>query len=145
MDETKERWKERWANAPKGRKIFTAVIAGIFFAALFAFVFAIVIQALWNWLMPDLFHLAQITYWQAFGIALLTRLLFGSFRGSSSSKDKAEEKKKKKGAVRETVEEAIKEECRPKNWKYYDEWWEKEGKTAFDAYTDKQNPDKPNL
>ncbi len=153
MDETKEKWKQRWEGAPKGRKIAMGIIAGVFFAVLFAFVFAVVIQALWNWLMPEIFHLTTITYWQAFGIALLARLLFG--RIGSSSGSKAEDKKKKakgtvedavKDGVKEAVKEEIKKECGdPKNWKYYDEWWEKEGKDSFDSYAEKKNGDKVDI
>ena len=39
---------------------------------------------LWNNLMPYLFNLPTINYWQALGLILLSRLLF--FSGSSSSK-----------------------------------------------------------
>ena len=31
---------------------------------------------LWNWLMPYLFGLPEITIWQSFGIMLLSQLLF---------------------------------------------------------------------
>ena len=40
-----------------------------------------VVMSLWNWLMPTLFGLVRITYWQAFGLFVLGRLLFGGFRG----------------------------------------------------------------
>ena len=32
---------------------------------------------LWNWLMPDLFHLPAISFWQAAGLLLLCKILFG--------------------------------------------------------------------
>ena len=51
-----------------------------FFAALFiAAGFAT--QALWNWLMPALFRLPAISLGQTFGLLLLSRILFGGFRG----------------------------------------------------------------
>ena len=34
-------------------------------------------MALWNWLMPDLFGLQTISFWQATGILLLCKILFG--------------------------------------------------------------------
>jgi len=34
---------------------------------------------LWNWLVPPLFGFRQITFWQALGILLLCRILFGGF------------------------------------------------------------------
>src|SRR5215472_10389985 len=50
-------------------------------AIAFIFLAAFVSMWLWNWLMPALFHLPLITYWQAFGLMVLSRLLLGGFRG----------------------------------------------------------------
>jgi hypothetical protein len=36
---------------------------------------------LWNELMPDLFGLPSISYWQAVGLLCLSWCLFGSWRG----------------------------------------------------------------
>ena len=36
---------------------------------------------LWNWLMPDLFGLHPITFWQAVGLLALSWVLFGGWRG----------------------------------------------------------------
>ena len=36
---------------------------------------------LWNWLMPPLFGLHTVTYWQALGLLGLSWLLFGGWRG----------------------------------------------------------------
>jgi hypothetical protein len=44
-------------------------------------VFGFVVMQLWNWLMPALFELRTITFWQAIGLLLLSRLLFGRFGG----------------------------------------------------------------
>ena len=35
------------------------------------------IMALWNWLMPMLFGLKEISFWAALGLALLIDLIFG--------------------------------------------------------------------
>ncbi|GAB3722165.1 hypothetical protein GCM10027594_02820 [Hymenobacter agri] len=53
----------------------------LFFAALLITVAGFVTQALWNWLMPALFRLPTITLGQTFGLLLLSRILFGGFRG----------------------------------------------------------------
>lgn len=45
-----------------------------------------VAMLLWNALMPDLFGLASIGYWQAAGLMVLARLLFGTPSVSTSSK-----------------------------------------------------------
>lgn len=40
------------------------------------------VMLLWNWLMPSLFTGAQqIGYWQALGVLLLSKILFGSCHG----------------------------------------------------------------
>jgi len=36
---------------------------------------------LWNWLMPSLFGLRSITFWQALGLLALSWVLFGGWRG----------------------------------------------------------------
>ena len=41
--------------------------------------FGIGIMLLWNWLMPAIFGLMEINFWQALGILVLCRILFGGF------------------------------------------------------------------
>jgi len=43
------------------------------------------VMVLWNWLMPTLFGLASVTFWQAFGLLALCRLLFGGLGLHSSA------------------------------------------------------------
>jgi hypothetical protein len=42
-----------------------------------------VVMWLWNSLMPEVFALKPITFAQAFGLLVLSKLLFGGFRGRS--------------------------------------------------------------
>jgi hypothetical protein len=51
------------------------------FAAVFVTVFSYVVMRLWNWLMPALFGWHLISFWQAMGILILSKILFGGFRG----------------------------------------------------------------
>ncbi|MGA9790386.1 MAG: hypothetical protein WBQ43_06810 [Terriglobales bacterium] len=53
----------------------------VLFAALFVIVFSFVVQGLWNWLMPALFGSHLINFWQAVGVLVLSKILFGGFRG----------------------------------------------------------------
>jgi hypothetical protein len=53
----------------------------IFLVAGFIFLFSFFVMQLWNWLMPAIFGLHAITYWQALGILVLSKILFGGFRG----------------------------------------------------------------
>ena len=47
-------------------------------------IFGEVVMHLWNWLLPMLFGLRQITFWQGLGLLVLCRILFGGF-GSHGS------------------------------------------------------------
>lgn len=40
---------------------------------------------LWNWLMPAIFGLKTITFWQAFGMNFLTSILFKSYNYNNNS------------------------------------------------------------
>lgn len=39
---------------------------------------AIIIYFLWNWLMPEIFGLSELTVVQSFGVSVLSSLLFKS-------------------------------------------------------------------
>ena len=57
----------------KGKKILLAILI----IPVVVFVFVSVVMYLWNWLIPDLFNGPVITFWQAFGLILLSKILFG--------------------------------------------------------------------
>ena len=38
-----------------------------------------VVMSLWNWLLPALFGMKVISYWQAMGLLVLSRILLGGF------------------------------------------------------------------
>ena len=46
-----------------------------------------VVMHLWNWLLPMLFGVRQITFWQGLGLLVLSRILFGGLghHGSDGS------------------------------------------------------------
>jgi len=71
-------------------KIIQYVFLGLVAIALivgFSLLLALPAMWLWNWLMPAIFGLPTVTYWQALGLCLLFRFLFGTGLSSSSSKD----------------------------------------------------------
>jgi hypothetical protein len=53
----------------------------VVFAIVGAGVAGLVTMGLWNVLMPAIFSLPAITFWQGLGLLLLSRLLFGRFGG----------------------------------------------------------------
>ena len=64
----------------KKRWIFKAAKV-VVLVALAATVLSFVVMGLWNWLVPGLFGLRQIGFWQALGLLLLSKILFGGLRG----------------------------------------------------------------
>lgn len=52
-------------------------VLGVLGFALILLIAGWVIMALWNHLIPGIFNLPAIGYWQALGLAVLFRLLFG--------------------------------------------------------------------
>lgn len=53
------------------------VVMGIVFGLVAGTVFTFAILLLWNWLMPLIFGLGVITFWQALGLLILSKILFG--------------------------------------------------------------------
>lgn len=64
-----------------GRVMRMVMLAVIFLPIAFV-VFGEAVLHLWNWLMPTLFRLPAISFWQAVGLLALSWLLFGGLRGS---------------------------------------------------------------
>ncbi|MFH1421505.1 MAG: hypothetical protein ABIH42_02150 [Planctomycetota bacterium] len=72
-------------------KIIGWVLLGVCVAALLGLLLGFVVKELWNWLMPVVFGLPVITYWQAVGIFILCHILFGGHfehHRSNNKKDK---------------------------------------------------------
>jgi hypothetical protein len=52
-------------------------IAIPFVAAAFLSLVSLVVMQLWNYLLPGILHVSAITFWQAMGIFILCKILFG--------------------------------------------------------------------
>ena len=63
----------RITRLARGPRIALFALIGVAFVA----VFGLVLMSLWNWLMPALFGWKLITLWEALGLLILTRILFG--------------------------------------------------------------------
>ncbi len=126
--------KEKHSNRCGGRGPWIAarIGRGVLMGLAFVLVFGMFVRLLWNWLMPGLFGLAEITYGQAIGMIVLAKILFGGRGrpgfagrwgghgpwawGPCSGEDAAN------GHIRD--------------WRHYDAWWEAEGREAFKKYSD---------
>ena|SRR5688572_10601687 len=64
----------------KGLKIVKWTVVCILFVLLFGYITMI----LWNWLVPAVFNGPLINFWQALGLLLLSKILFGGFGGKHS-------------------------------------------------------------
>ncbi|HXP83202.1 MAG TPA: hypothetical protein VN841_00690 [Bryobacteraceae bacterium] len=53
----------------------------VLFAIVWVGIMGLVIVGLWNVLMPAIFGLHAISFWQALGLFVLSRVLFGRFLG----------------------------------------------------------------
>ena len=66
--------RNRW----KWLFIAPAALAGIaLLMALVAFIGGEIVMRLWNWLVPPIFGWRQVNFWQALGLLVLCRVLFG--------------------------------------------------------------------
>lgn len=78
--------KKVWMGWPKPCKYVSYAVLGVLGIAILGFLFGLFIMLLWNWLMPEIFGLGEITYWQGFGLFILGRLLFGSHFNNNKEK-----------------------------------------------------------
>ena len=58
--------------------VLEAVLLIVGLIVLAAILLALPLQLLWNWLMPTIFNLPMITFWQALGLNMLAGILFKS-------------------------------------------------------------------
>lgn len=56
---------------------------------LFAFIGGQIVLHLWNWLLPPLFGFREISFWQALGLLILCRILFGGFGMSGAGRSRS--------------------------------------------------------
>lgn len=54
------------------------VLIGLAGFTVLSLLFGLFVMWLWNWLMPEIFGLGLISYWQAWGLVLLSHILFKS-------------------------------------------------------------------
>ena len=52
-----------------------------------------IVRRLWNWLLPALFGVSEITFWQALGLLALSRILVGGFGLGGGSHDRSQRRK----------------------------------------------------
>jgi hypothetical protein len=107
-------------------EIVGIVIFGIIAITGLAILFGFVLMWLWNWLMPEIFGLTTINYWQAVGLFILLKILLGGC-GSGSSKSS---NKSKNECDKDSKRDFSK-------WKHYDKFWKEEGDALYKQYVER--------
>jgi hypothetical protein len=69
-------------------KVTVIIVSAIGLIVLVGFILGFPLMFLWNWLMPMLFSLPTITFWQAVGLNLLSGILFNKTNFNNKSNDK---------------------------------------------------------
>ncbi len=126
--------KQNEPRERRGLRFIGHVAGGIAIAVALALVFGIFVQLLWNWLMPAIFGLGNITYVQGIGLILLARLLFGRMGQRRDHAGYLTGKYGFRSLVGRAKEERANSDIEDRG--QYDAWWSAEGREAFKKYRD---------
>lgn len=66
---------------------FIVIVGTILIGCVLALLLGFPFMWLWNWLMPELFGLKTISFWQSVGLLLLSHFIFQSSSSSNSKED----------------------------------------------------------
>jgi hypothetical protein len=97
-----------WEERSLAEKIALGIGIGILAIGL-AFLFGWIVMLLWNALMPEIFGLKPIGYWQAWGLFILCSILFKGMGSSGGAGNKSDRKRKEQ--LRGYMQEGQRAEC----------------------------------
>ena len=60
--------------------VIIGALVGMAIGVVFLVIFTLVFRWIWNNVVPEVFGLKEITFWQAIGILILASILFGGHR-----------------------------------------------------------------
>lgn len=140
--------------ARKSVRFVLRLVGGLTVAVLIGLLFGVVVQHLWNGLLPDLFGFPLVDFWQAVGLVILSRLLFGGMgpkgRGPFRRHPMFD------GHRHRMVREYYRRKHLPWNfgmhdtpWNFYCEpdqkafrdYWSEKGQKDFEAYRKERQPE----
>lgn len=122
-----------------GARVCGMMFVRLLFIVVFALVLAIAVMWLWNRLMPGLFGVAVVTYWQAFGLMILARLVLGTL-GMGLGRFRWHGRRHWTGRFGHhrnmcgDMGQSMDVNNTMKWWHNYKRFWQDEGKSAFDQY-----------
>jgi hypothetical protein len=99
--------RKRLRDLTRLTKLILIAPLAIIGMAVFAWIGGELVMHLWNWLTPGLFGLPAITFWQALGLLVLCRILFGGFGLSGGGNRNS--RRGMEGRIRERVRERMSE------------------------------------
>lgn len=124
-------------------RIFGYGILGLLTASGFALLFGYVVMLLWNWLMPAIFSLSVITFWQSVGLIILARLIFGGFKHGHDHKKNYNPRSFHSKFKSNFYQENKKSHW--DKWRFYEKFWKEEGENAFQSYVEKKQSNNENF
>jgi len=126
------------------------ILKGIKMALLFLLIGAAMsylVMSLWNWLMPMIFGISAITFWQALGILILAKLIFGFGRGGwghHGSYYGSHWKHQGPSVWKERMEEKLKNMTPEQREKFREEWKSRCGRWGHYPFSDEKK-DEPEV
>ena len=128
----------RRLTARKLTRIVGWVVAGLAMACVVALVFGLLVVWLWGVTLTPLFHIPQPSYWQAVGLIILGKLLFGGFGHPHGGPSHSSRQRKWHDRF-----EGRRPGCPPffhqdRENDDYHEFWETEGRQAFEAFLERR-------
>lgn len=90
-------WRKRWSNKSRTAKVFILAAIVIPVGSGFMTLFVAVTMWLWNALMPAIFKMPEIGFWQAAGLLVLSQIFFKGGHASRSGRSQWRKAKLRKG------------------------------------------------
>ena len=119
------------------QKVVFWTVVGLGGVVVFGLLFGWLIQFLWNATLASMFELSSISFWQAVGLFILAKILFGFGGGGSGSNGKHKKRKhrhEKKSISADDVVAPDVESPEDADDESFRKFWQHEGKDAYDAY-----------
>jgi len=100
----------------KRRFWFGKAVMILVFCTAFVMLFSYIVMRLWNGILPDVLGVKLISFWQAMGILVLSKILFSGFGGFAHKKEQFKNRFRQR--MREKWENMTPEEKQ----KFKEEW-----------------------
>lgn len=115
---------------PRKNSTIIKIIGFMSIGIIASFGLGFIVMWLWNSLMPDIFNLKTITYWQAIGLFVLIKILVGGV-STTSNHHKANPSAQKQAEIKTEIEnefDSFDDE------ELYEIWWKETGEKSFEEF-----------